>query len=185
MKIHGTTKGGALATKDFGVAFKKDVPLVVWYDTLDGSPDENGQIDVVGNISARGEAARAADSAMIGESVRKVRCYLKKAAGASGTITCKISAVADNTTRSTIGTYEAGDLTESYQLISFETATSYTLVEGDTVCVSFEDTGEIFTTQTHNYSAYDGTKSGKSYFLYGTSAWLSDGGEDWIAEFSG
>jgi len=188
MKIHGTAKGGAISKKDFGVAFGGGAaPLVVWYDTLDGDPEEDGEISVSYNIVARGEASRASDSAMNGESVRKVRCYLKKDTGASGTITCKVSAVADNTTRSTIGTYEAGNLTTSYQLISFETATSYTLVEGDTICVAFEDTGTIYTKQTHNYSAYDGDKSGKSYLLYAgeEAGWHSDGAEDWIAEFSG
>tara|TARA_R110002020_G_scaffold100617_1_gene237707 strand:+ start:433 stop:924 length:492 start_codon:yes stop_codon:yes gene_type:complete len=163
----------------------------VWYDTLDGSPVEDGQISEqsVYNIGARGEASRASDSAMNGESVRQVKCYLKKATGASGTITCKVSATSDNTTRAVIGTYEAGDLSTSYELITFGgvSTTSYTLVDGDTICVEFGDTGTIYTRQTNNYSAYDGTKSGKSYFLYtGVEAgWNSDGGEDWIAEFSG
>jgi hypothetical protein len=171
--------------------YKFAVPLVVWYDTLDGSPVEDGQISEqsVYNIGARGEASRASDSAMNGESVRQVKCYLKKATGASGTITCKVSATSDNTTRAVIGTYEAGDLSTSYELITFGgvSTTSYTLVDGDTICVEFGDTGTIYTRQTNNYSAYDGTKSGKSYFLYtGVEAgWNSDGGEDWIAEFSG
>ena len=166
-------------------------PLVEWYEELDASPEEDGQISAqaIYNIGARGEAARASDSAMIGESVRQVKCYLKKATGASGTITCKVSAVADNTTRAIIGTKEAGDLGTSYELVTFgdEDTTSYTLVEGDTICISFSDTGTIYTKQTNNTDVYDGTKSGKSYFLYAglEAGWHSDGTEDWIAEFSG
>ena len=171
--------------------YRYPVPLVVWYDTLAGSPEEDGQISAqaIYNIGARGEASRASDSAMNGESVRQVKCYLKKATGATGTITCKVSAVADNTTRAIIGTYEAGDLSTSYELVTFGgvSTTSYTIVEGDTICVAFNDTGTIYTKQTHDYSAWDGDKSGKSYFLYAgeEAGWHSDGTEDWIAQFSG
>ena len=159
------------------------VPRTIWYDTL----SDSAAIEAISNSpTARGEGMMTGSSSMIGEKVGQVKCRLKdQESGASldGTITCEIKTMATNSNVKTIATMNASELTSSFEVYTFTTATPYTLLSGQTVCISYDSgsSSKEIGMQMGTASTYDGTNSGKSY-LFDTT-WSTDS-KDWIASIS-
>jgi len=157
-----------------------------WYDTLDFPSQKILNMNPAG-IPARGEGTNGGSSAMIGETVRVVKCYLSNQTGSAldGTIYAEVNVQTDNTLRKSIGTYAASNLTAAKELITFEAATGYTIVEGDTIGIRTDGSaGKTVTAYASVTSAYDGTDSCKSYFTDEDPKWVLGEDEDWIAYFS-
>ena len=86
MKIHGTTKGGALSKKDFGVAFSAGgIPLVEYTYTY--APTGTVYDSDVGGIYFIGEGANTTDSLFYNSYIQSVNFYVFNPASNTGT--CK------------------------------------------------------------------------------------------------
>jgi hypothetical protein len=136
MKIHGTAKGAALSTKDFGVAFgKAEIPLVTIYEhTTAPNVDAyfNGSSDTHGGLSI----TAASPVGIIGSVPRKVTFYLKKYGTPTvATMTARVTTCSDETdVKIQYDTLSTASITTSYQEFEFNNSTTtYELQDGDAV----------------------------------------------------
>jgi len=130
MKIHGTAKGAALSTKDFGVAFGSaaaEITCETGDETNDNFVGQNmgsGQfIQVLGFNPQSGNSFLEA-------SVDSITYYLKKRNSPTGNVTVKIynDSEAVQATSTTEIDSEA-DLSSSFEAIKFEFGSSFTITE--------------------------------------------------------
>jgi len=167
MKIHGTAKGAALSTKDFGVAFGGAAPGVILTNPIASENSSYG-------ISAAGlnvyEVAYTDSSQLIGKNFKDVQLYFKITAGSpTGTIT--VSHVAsDDSTITTFWAWSITGLTSSYQAIGngLFTGSDTDWVEGDKLKVTTDATSlvRLALTQTDDPpepTNWDGVESVSTY----------------------
>jgi len=117
MKIHGTAKGGALSTKDFGVAFGGGV-VIPCYDH--GTADTGNNATVTNSTNWEYETGMKVTSTEAGTKLEGVIVYLGQA-----------------TATQTTGTYDA----RVYTAQTFTFASAYTLAENDYVIIHASDSG--------------------------------------------
>jgi len=135
MKIHGTAKGAALSTKDFGVAFG-GAAVAVTCQTADGSDDNFlGQDAPGGHEILRIAMVPDSDNAFIGEQTASLAFALKAASGASnsetGNYTCKVYDTNFTSVLATSDTIlDSADLTASFENKKFEFASDLTITAG-------------------------------------------------------
>jgi len=125
MKIHGTAKGGALSTKDFGVAFGGAAALVeTSYEYL---PTTSVLASDAGEIYFIGEGANTTDSLFYNSYVQSVNFYVYRAnTGVTGT--CK--AVQMNESGQEVHEFWEKDIEElgtANQVMSTESSTPSTV----------------------------------------------------------
>ena len=81
------------------------------------------------------------NSALIGQSVKRVNVILTKTGNPTGTISIVVRRFSDDSIVHTFGTLEASQLTTSYQTYSFEATSSYTIAANDRILVEWGGTG--------------------------------------------
>jgi len=136
MKIHGTAKGGALSTKDFGVAFGGAAALVTIYEHTT-APNVDGFINT-GDTYAGFSITASSPAGVIGSIPRRVTFYLKKyGSPTAATMTARVCACADVTdVKIQFDTLSTAGITTDYQEFEFnEPTTTYELQAGDCVVI--------------------------------------------------
>jgi len=129
MKIHGTAKGGALSTKDFGVAFGgAAAPSFVCQEA---TGDYLGLGGASATRTKAGVRVLSSNSAL-GKSVTEIKFYMKKNGSPTGTVNLAVynGGVDQSVGGSSINA--ATELTTSYQLITF-TMSARTIIENDDI----------------------------------------------------
>jgi len=180
MKIHGTAKGGALSTKDFGVAFGGAVAPVVWMSTIDFTPAATQALSV--SYPSRGEGAVNSSSAIIGNVIGTVKCrlYLPSGTSAIGSIYCEVRKMSDNSLLYSIGT-NTELITTTPTEFTFTGGVGYTMIEDATICL--RGNNALIRYKSNGAQAYDGGNSGRTY-VNTSGVWDVKDYEDWLALFS-
>jgi len=140
MKIHGTAKGAALSTKDFGVAFGGAV--------ADDCQNEGTNQDYMQKPPSGGGAGNAqrygckmeSGSVFIGNTYNTTKVFLRKEAG-TGSTDFNVSIYRDGTT-DPVHTFEiknSDNITTSIVEYSFTGGGDYTIVADDIIAVNWEN----------------------------------------------
>jgi len=133
MKIHGTAKGGAISTKDFGVAFGGGAApesTELWAITATGQEEAfSTAITILAQLFETGHV-------LIGETITRFDCNLSKQGSPTGDITARIIN-SSNTEKLNMGTLDASTLTTSYVTHTFENTDGYVLEDGDRLALYF------------------------------------------------
>jgi len=117
MKIHGTTKGGAISDNDFGVAFGGNGGQQYGEQITILQNDQLGLIRSSASWEGNGFKIKLAD--MIDAKVDSVSMFLKTVSGTgSGTITCS-AYESDGEFIGDFGTYDLSALSTSYVKVTF------------------------------------------------------------------
>jgi len=139
MKIHGTAKGGAISTKDFGVAFDggggTPESTELWAITATGQEEAfSSTIPILGQLFETGHV-------LIGETITRFDANLSKQGSPTGDITARIIGPADaspaNEEKLNMGTLDSEELTGSYVTHTFENTDGYVLEDGDRLALYF------------------------------------------------
>jgi len=137
MKIHGTAKGAALSTKDFGVAFGGAAAPVGETFTMNGTGDSTDMSGTFNHIGQQFHADSTEGALLIDETVTKVQFYMKKTATGitDTTLTCSwYNSSGGDPVKSDTEYNTVTDLTESYQFREF--LFNYTVEDGDFCAVT-------------------------------------------------
>jgi len=141
MKIHGTAKGAALSTKDFGVAFGGAVAPAL--ECTQTSTDEqwkffSGAVGYGHRVGAR--LINAGDWACVGNVLGSVTFWMDKVGSPTGNVYCKVwrdgtaDPFVEMGSKDVAALYPSGSATE----ITFdEPDSSYTLVDSDIVACEY------------------------------------------------
>jgi len=167
MKIHGTTKGGALSKKDFGIAFG-GVPEPTETTIYSQTGSASNMMNFFGTAVAGGLCIKSGDS-LIGESVTKVTFKLStNGTPPQATLYCRVFNTSSAlTVQHTFGSLAVSELTDTGVDFDFESASSYTLVANDVVAIYCDNSGSSHgdhvnqagtsgSTSTLKYGDYDG-----------------------------
>jgi hypothetical protein len=116
MKIHGTAKGAALSTKDFGVAFGGGVPCnQKWIGTPEG-----GWADVPLTAVTEARVEKFTESGMTSFDVCKFSAYLKKTDTLNDTVYSKIWNSSGTIVSTSDDTYVNADVSTDFGWFEFE-----------------------------------------------------------------
>jgi len=143
MKIHGTAKGGALSTKDFGVAFGSPAApatyTLIWENTSGGSPD-----DAQGEIYFANEFDTNDD--VIGEAITKITVRVKKTGSPTATITgylwLSATNLGDNPSVTSAETFTAGDVGTDMTTLTFTFTNTTNTAQGYKAGFAFSAVGD-------------------------------------------
>ena len=140
MKIYGTAKGGAISTKDFGVAFGGGAApesTELWAITATGQEEAfSTAITILAQLFETGHV-------LMGETITRFDANLSKQGSPTGDITARIIGPADaspaNEEKLNMGTLDSEELTGSYVTHTFENpdGDSYVLEDGDRLALYF------------------------------------------------
>ena len=169
---------------------------VAWMSTLAFTPTET--ITISPAYAARGEATANGSSAMIGEVLTSVQCYLTDAEKGSvldGTIYCEVWRLSTapsggGVKQHTLDSIEASELDNTKKLFTFS-GSNYTMENYDGVFLRYDNvstTKQIYAYRSNNTPAYDDPNSARAYWNTVADTWLVDTAEDledWLAIFSG
>jgi len=170
MKIHGTAKGGALSTKDFGVAFGGGAAETIIFEQTTASSNMYNfeSINVAG-----GMCVKSGDS-LVGEEINKVTFSLSKTGTPpQATLYARVFNTASALTiKHEFGSLATSELTETFTPYAFDDnlGSVYTIASNDTICIycdnsatSYPDDMVLqggrhpFSTSTLKYADYNGT----------------------------
>jgi len=141
MKIHGTAKGGALSTKDFGVAFGGGV-VIPCYDH--GTADTGNNATVTNSTNWEYETGMKVTSTEAGTKLEGVIVYLGQATATqtTGTYDARVyTATTLQATSATIAASAIGSYGSEPTEQTFTFASAYTLAENDYVIIHASDSG--------------------------------------------
>ena len=124
MKIHGTTKGGALSKKDFGVAFSAAAagPLTYTWSACDSTGDMSLNYNLF--IGARLKNGNT----LIDKTITVITCNLKNPSSITGTSVLKCYAT-DGTLKATSDTVANSTIGTGYQTVTFDNFSWAVVVE--------------------------------------------------------
>jgi len=127
MKIHGTAKGAALSTKDFGVAFGGAAPANEYcQSTYDEDYNLKSPQPFFVGVQLK------AGHILIGETGTISKQYMKKVGSPTGTATCAVYTVANyHTAEFTFGTIDVSTLTTSSVQQTFTNTDGYVFQADD------------------------------------------------------
>jgi len=137
MKIHGTAKGGALSTKDFGVAFGGGAAALVTIYEHTTTPNVDAFFNT-GDTYAGFSITGSSPAGVIGSIPRRVTFYLKKhGSPTAATMTARVCACADVTdVKIQFDTLSTAGITTDFQEFEFnEPTATYELQAGDAVVI--------------------------------------------------
>jgi len=174
MKIHGTAKGGALSTKDFGVAFGGAAAETIIYEQLTSS--SNMYNFESGNKSG-GMYISGSDS-LIGEEINKTTFSLSKTGTPpQATLYCRVFNTASAlTVKHTFGSLATSELTGTTTAYAFESASTYTIVANDIIAIYCENSGATYPDNMVLQGGTSGAPVTKRYADYNTS-WSYNGNQ--------
>jgi len=164
MKIHGTAKGGALSTKDFGVAFSAAVIPCEDVEQEQLLTDDGRPIYLT-TEGGTGMWLATSDALGVGATLKKFSGFVKAAGSPTGTLYCRVynqttppSLSATLETQATT-TIDVSTIGSSYAEIEFEFDGTYTLKTGDFILLWYtEGSGAAYLlVQFQSSDVYDGT----------------------------
>jgi len=162
MKIHGTAKGAALSTKDFGVAFGSPAApatyTLIWENTDSGSLDDNqGELYFANEFDTNND--------VIGEPITKITVQVLKVGSPTATIQGFVWFGTNPNAPSVTSaeTYQPADVGTSLTELSFSFSNETDTVQGYLAGFGFSGLGDGSNHYKYGRkaSAVDGTYIGK------------------------
>jgi len=136
MKIHGTAKGGALSTKDFGVAFSAGAAGLENLYESNNYPAVDYNMRMIYGETDRFAGSRIGTGTATGLDIYQIVAWFKQRGDCSGlTLYAQVrNTTSGITIKAEMGNVDAGAISASYEAITFPQQTSgYTTVENDVI----------------------------------------------------
>jgi len=175
MKIHGTAKGGALSTKDFGVAFGGAAAETIIYSQTDASSNMYNyeSINVAGGLKVGSGAS------LIGEEINKVTFSLNKTGTPpQATLYARVFNTGSGiTVKHEFGSLATSELTDTAEAYSFDDnlGSAYTIIANDVISIYCDNSATSYPDDMVLIKGKSGSALPLIFADYNGSAWATGG----------
>jgi len=171
MKIHGTAKGGALSTKDFGVAFGGAAAETIIYSQTDASSNMYNyeSINVAGGLKV------GSGSSLIGEEINKATFSLNKTGTPpQATLYARVFNTGSGiTVKHTFGSLATSELTDTAAAYAFQSESAYTIIANDVISIYCDNSATSYPDDMVLIKGKSGAALPLIFADYNGSAWAT------------